>query len=125
MQISRLAEASTTSVVTEIPSKLEARENTGYNETKTMYEKFWSKCQDNFVFKVDKLSISINQMYEVPKDKTIHEYEEHRMNKTLHFLCQMLDLSICYVRHRGKTYKLGGDKGWEILHHQQAAQYCS
>ena len=66
-----------------------------YNETKTMYEKFWSECQDCFVFEVDKkLSISINQMYRAPKDWTIREYEEHGMNKMLYFLCQMSNPSL-------------------------------
>ena len=95
MQISRPAEASIASAVTEIPSELEPRDNKDYNETKIMYEKFWSECQDCFVFEVDKnFSVSINQMYQAPKDWIIREYKEHGMNKTLHFLYQMLDSSV-------------------------------
>ena len=41
MQISRPVEDSTTSAVKEISSELEPEEKTDYEETKTMYEKFW------------------------------------------------------------------------------------
>jgi hypothetical protein len=59
-----------------------------------MYEKFWSKCQDCFVFEVDKkFSISIDQMVRAPKEWTIREYEEKGMNETLHYLCHMPDPS--------------------------------
>ena len=95
MRVSWPVEGSTASTVIEILSEFELGENTDYNETKTMYEKFWSECQDCFVFEVDKkFSISTNQMYWAPKDWTIREYEEHGMNKTLHFFCQIPDPSI-------------------------------
>jgi hypothetical protein len=65
-----------------------------YNETKTMYKKFWIECQDCFVFKADtKYSISIDQMMQAPKDWIIHVYKEHDMNKTLHYLVHMPDPS--------------------------------
>ena len=95
MRVSRPAEGSTSSAVTEIPSALELGKKTDYKETKTMYEKFWSECQHCFVFEVDKkFSISINQMHRAPKDWTIREFEEQGMNDTLHFLCHMPDPSV-------------------------------
>ena len=95
MRVTRPAEGSIASAVTDIPSTLEPGEKTDYNETKTMYEKFWSEYQDCFVFEVDKkFSININQMYRAPKDWTIHEFEEQGMNNTLHFLCRMPDPSV-------------------------------
>jgi hypothetical protein len=126
MRLSRPAEVSTASVITEVPSSLEPGEKTDYNETKTMYEKFWTECQDCFVFEVDRrFSISIDQMERAPKDWTIHEYEEHGMKETLYYLCHMLDpfikQTLCYVHHGGKTDRLGRNSKWEILHHQQAA----
>jgi hypothetical protein len=94
MRVTRIGELSTTSAITEVPSSLEPGEKTDYNETKTMYKKFWSECQDCFVFEVDKkFSISIDQMVRAPKDWTIWEYEEKGMNKTLHYLCHMPDPS--------------------------------
>jgi hypothetical protein len=94
MRVTRIRELSTTSAITEVPSSLELGEKTDYNETKTMYEKFWSECQDCFVFEVDKkFSISIDQMVRAPKDWTIREYEEQGMNETLHYLCHMPDPS--------------------------------
>ena len=69
MRVYRPAEVSTSSTVTKIPSALEPGEKTDYKETKTMYKKFWSECQDCFVFEVDKkFSVSINQMYRALKD---------------------------------------------------------
>jgi hypothetical protein len=95
MRLSRPAEVSTASAITKVPSSLELGEKTDYNETKTMYEKFWTECQDCFVFKVDrKFSISIDQMERAPKDWTIREYEEHGMKETLHYLCHMSDPSV-------------------------------
>jgi hypothetical protein len=94
MQVSRGAEISTASAITEVPSSLEPGEKIDYNEMKTMHEKFWTECQDCFVFEVDrKFSISIDQMVRVPKDWTIQEYKEQGMNETLDYLCHMLDPS--------------------------------
>jgi hypothetical protein len=69
MRLSGPTEVSTASAITEVPSSLEPGEKTDYNETKTMYEKFWTECQDCFVFEVDrKFSISIDQMQRAPKN---------------------------------------------------------
>jgi hypothetical protein len=66
-----------------------------YNETKTMFEKFWIECQDFFVFEVDKkYSISIDQMMRAPKGWTIQEYKEHSMNEMLHYLVHIPDPSV-------------------------------
>jgi hypothetical protein len=94
MRVSRGAEISKTSAITEVPSLLEPGEKIDYNETKIMYKKFWTECQDCFVFEVDKkVQISIDQMVRAPKDWTIREYEEQGMNETLHYLCHMPDSS--------------------------------
>jgi hypothetical protein len=94
MWVSQPAEISTAFAITEVPSSLEPKEKMDYNEMKTMYEKFWSECQDYFVFEVHKkFSISIDQMVRALKDWTIQEYEEHGMNETLHYLCHMPDPS--------------------------------
>ena len=76
----------------EISSALEPGEKMDYNKTKTMYEKFWSKCQDYFDFEVDKkFSVSINQIYRAPKHWTICEYKEQGIKHTLYFLVHMLN----------------------------------
>jgi hypothetical protein len=76
----QLVEMSTASAITKVPSALEPGEKMDYNETKTMYEKFWTECQDYFVFEVDmKYSISIEQMMRAPKEWTIRKYKEHAM----------------------------------------------
>jgi hypothetical protein len=94
MRVTRIGELSTMSAITEVPSSFEPGEKTDYNETKTMYEKFWTECQDCFEFEVDKkFSISIDQMVRAPKDWTIREYEEQGMNEMLHYLCHMPDPS--------------------------------
>jgi hypothetical protein len=72
LRVTQIGEFSTTSAIIEVPSSLEPGEKTDYNETKTMYKKLWTKCQDCFVFEVDKkFSISIDQMVQAPKDWTI------------------------------------------------------
>jgi hypothetical protein len=53
MRVSRPAKISTVSAITEVLSAFEPGEKTNCNETKTMYKKFWTKCQDCFVFEVD------------------------------------------------------------------------
>jgi hypothetical protein len=61
MRVSQIAEISTASAITKVPSSLEPGEKTDYNETKTMYKKFWTECQGCFVFEVyKKYSISID-----------------------------------------------------------------
>jgi hypothetical protein len=63
MRVSRGAEICTASTITKVSSSRELGEKTDYNETNTMYKKFWTECQDFFVFEVDKkFSISIDQM---------------------------------------------------------------
>jgi hypothetical protein len=92
MRVSQIAKMSTVSAITEVPSILEPGEKMDYNETKTMYEKFWTECQDCFVIEVNiKYSISIDQMMRALKDWTIWKYKEHNMNETLHYLIHMLD----------------------------------
>ena len=76
-----------------MPTILGPNEKADYNETKIMYEKFWSECQDCFVFEVEK-KFSIDQMVQSPKDWTIREYEEKGMQDTLNFLIHMPDLSV-------------------------------
>ena len=61
MWVFREAEISTTSVITKVSSLLESGEKMDYNETKTMYKKFWTEYQDCSMFEVDrKFSISID-----------------------------------------------------------------
>jgi hypothetical protein len=63
MRSSGVGEMSTTSIVTEVPSDLEPGGKTDYLETKTMYEKFWTECQEYFIWDVDiKYEIPIEQM---------------------------------------------------------------
>jgi hypothetical protein len=72
MRISRTGEMSTTYGVMEVPSDLEPGGKMDYLETKTMYERFWTECQECFVWNVDtKYTISIDQMERAPKDWTI------------------------------------------------------
>ena len=95
MKVARPAEVSIGSALTEIPKDLEPGETTDYTETKTNYEKFWSECQECFIFDVDKkFSLHISQLHRAPTDWTIREYEEAGMQRTLHFLCQMPDPSV-------------------------------
>ena len=96
-RVSRPAEGSTASAITQsdMPTVLGPGEKADYNETKTMYEKFWSECQECFVFEVNtKFSVSIDQMVRSPKDWTIREFEEKGMNDTLNFLIHMPDPSV-------------------------------
>jgi hypothetical protein len=96
-RVTRPAEGSTASAVTQsdMPTVLGPGESADYNETKTMYEKFWSECQECFVFEVNtKFSVSIDQMFRSPKDWTIREYEEKGMQDTLNFLVHMPDPSV-------------------------------
>ena len=82
-------------MITEVLSSLEPAEKMNYNETKTMYEKFWSKCQDCIVFEVDKkFSLSIDKMEQAPKNWTIYEYKESRMKEMMHHLYHMPDPSV-------------------------------
>ena len=63
------AEISTAFAITKVSSLFEPGEKIDYNETKTMYKKFWTIYQDCFVFKINKkFSISIDQMNRAPKD---------------------------------------------------------
>jgi hypothetical protein len=63
---------STTSGITEVPFDLEYGGKIDYLKTKIIYKRFWTKCQEWFVIKVDtKYSISIDQMEGAPTDWTI------------------------------------------------------
>jgi hypothetical protein len=95
MKVIGTVEMSTASAITEVPSELEPRRQTDYQETKTMYKKFWTDYQSCYVFEVDlKYSISIDQMVRAPNDWTICEYKEQGMNETLHYLVNMPDPSV-------------------------------
>jgi hypothetical protein len=78
--------------VTEVPSDLEPGGKTDYLETKTMYEKFWTECQEYFIWDVDiKYEIPIEQMIWAPTDWTIREYKEQGMINMKHYLVNMPD----------------------------------
>jgi hypothetical protein len=65
---------------------------TDYLETKKMYKKFWTECQECFVFQVDmNYTISIEQMERAPIDWTTQEYEEQGILNTKHYLVNMSD----------------------------------
>jgi hypothetical protein len=69
LKTSAAGEMSMALVVTKVPSDLEIGGKTNYEETKVMYEKLWSECQECFVFEVDtKYEISIEQMKRAPTD---------------------------------------------------------
>jgi hypothetical protein len=58
-------------------------------------KKFWSKCQECFVFEVDtKYIISINQMHRALMDWTNWSYKKKGMLDSKHYLVNMLDPSI-------------------------------
>jgi hypothetical protein len=81
--------------VTDVPSDLEPGGKTDYLETKKMYEKFWTECQECFVWKVDtKYTISIDQMERAPKEWMIREYEKKGILNTKHYLVNMSDPTV-------------------------------
>ncbi len=86
------AEASTTSALTDLPAEYKHGVTVDYKEAKSIYEKFWTECQDCFVFQTDtKYEIEIDQMDRAPADWTIRAYEEAGMLTTRHYLINMPD----------------------------------
>ena len=51
MKVYQLVKMSTASAITKVPSALEPGEKMDYNETKTMYEKFWTECHSTLFLK--------------------------------------------------------------------------
>jgi hypothetical protein len=95
MCTSRAGEINITSSVTKVLSDLEPGGKTDYLETKKMYKKFWTECQECFVWNVDmKYTISIDQMDRILNDWMIWEYEELGMLNTKYYLVNMPDPSI-------------------------------
>ncbi len=87
-----MAEPSTTSVLTDLPSEYKRGDEIDYSEAKTIYQKFWTECQDCFIFETDtKFEIPIHQMDRAPADWTIRAYEESGMLHMRHYLINMPD----------------------------------
>lgn len=70
--VATVPETSIASALTDVPAELTLGEDVDYGDAQKIYEKFWTECQDCFVFEtVTKYKINISKLEPAPADWTI------------------------------------------------------
>lgn len=85
-------ELSIASALTQIPKELKSGEVPDYTSATDIYEKYWSDCQDCYIFdKSVKKELAISQLTPAPEDWTIRAFEQKGMRHMMNYLIEMPD----------------------------------
>ncbi|CAA9336781.1 hypothetical protein AVDCRST_MAG94-2149, partial [uncultured Leptolyngbya sp.] len=91
-QIPAEPEISIASALTEIPTELRPGEQADYTSTTDIFEKYWSDCQDCYLFDISvKKELEVSQLFPAPEDWTIRAFEQKGMEVIMKFLMEMPD----------------------------------
>ena len=117
-QVSKVAEASLADAMSKVPSSYEPQKKADFKHINAVYKKFWSECEDAYIFGVDaKRELSIDQLVDAPVEYNIRS---SGCNGHLPPKLAGPEGPPDTVRHadeqNGEANVLGGDQGRQLLH---------
>ena len=91
-QVSEVAEASLADTMSKVPSSYEPQKKANFKHITEVYKKFWSECEDAYIFGVDaKNELSIDRMVDAPAEYNIRCREDKLVDAMVIYLLSLLD----------------------------------
>ena len=88
--MSEVAEASLADAMSKVPSSYEPQKKADFKHINAVYKKFWSKCEDAYVFGVDaKRELSIDQLVDAPAKYNIRSREDKLVDAMVIYLLNL------------------------------------
>ena len=89
-QVSEVAEASLADAMSKVPSSYEPQKKADFKHINAVYKKFWSECEDAYVFGVDaKRELSIDQLVDAPAEYSIRSREDKLVDAMVIYLLNL------------------------------------
>ena len=90
--MSEVAKASLADVVSKVPSSYEPQKKADFKHINAVYKKFWSECEDTYIFGVDaKKELSIDQLVDAPAKYNIRSREDKLVDAMVIYLLNLPD----------------------------------
>ena len=89
-QVSEVAEASLAEAMSKVLSSYEPQKKADFKHINTVYKKFWSECEDAYIFRVDaKKELSIDKMVDAPAEYNIRLRENKLVDAMVIYLLNL------------------------------------
>ena len=89
-QMSEVAEPSLADVMSKVPSSYEPQKKADFKHITAVYKKFWSECEDAYIFGVDeKKELSIDKMVDAPAEYNIRSREDKLVDAMVIYLLNL------------------------------------
>ena len=93
-QVSEVAEASLAEVLNKVPSSYEPQKKADFKHITAVYKKFWSECEDAYIFGVDAKELSIDKMVDAPTEYNIRSREDKLVDAMIIYLLNLPDRKV-------------------------------
>ena len=91
-QVSEVAEASLADAMSKVLSSYEPQKKANFKHINEVYKKFWSECEDAYIFGVDaKKELSIDRMVDAPAEYNIRSREDKLVDAMVIYLLNLPD----------------------------------
>ena len=89
-QVSEVIEASLADAMSKVPSSYEPQKKADFKHINAVYKKFWSVCEDAYVFGIDaKRELSIDQLVDAPAEYNIRSREDKLVDAMVIYLLNL------------------------------------
>ena len=112
-QVSEVAEASLGEAMNKVPSSYEPQKKAYFKHITVVYKKFWSECEDAYIFGVDaKKELSINKMVDAPAEYNIRSREDKLVDVMVIYLLNLPDRKACQMLCVMPTNRIEKPTSW-------------
>ena len=117
-QVSEVAEASLTDAMSKVPSSYEPQKKANFKHINAVYKKFWSECEDAYVFGVDaKRELSIDQLVDAPAEYNIRSREDKLVDAMVIYLLNLPEWKARQTLCVMPTNKTEKPTSWEEINY--------
>ena len=90
--MSEVAEPSLADAMSKVPSLYEPQKKVDLKHINEVYKKFWSECEDAYIFEVDaKKELSIDRLVDAPAEYNIRSKEDKLVDAMVIYLLNLPD----------------------------------
>ena len=115
-QVSEVAEASLVEAMNKVPSSYEPQKKADFKHITTVYKKFWSECEDAYIFGVDaKKELSIDKMVDAPAEYNIRSRENKLVDAMVMYLLNLPDQKARQMLCIMPTNRTSKPTSWEEI----------
>ena len=114
--MSEVAEASFADAMSKVPSSYEPQKKADFKHINEVYKKFWSECEDAYIFGVDaKKELSIERMLDAPAEYNIQSREDKLVDAMVIYLFNLPDRKACQTLCVMPTNRTKKPTSWEEI----------